>query len=112
MPSTDFTFHHFTTSGEYEWSRTLDIARCERIRWPRHLVDSAAAMGYPAWEEERRTDKNVNIATPDFRYLLVLGRRPSYLAIVTAFPVDQRRAARNKQNFQKYIKELGPLELA
>ena len=51
------TFWHFTSEGEVEAERTPDFRRCERIRWPKPLINQSPlqgeANGIKVWKNKR-----------------------------------------------------------
>ncbi|MFD4957913.1 hypothetical protein [Microbacterium sp. NPDC058389] len=96
-----FTYRHITTEGPVEANRTPDLARCERITWPRLILDEFATT-YPtpsseriAWWMNTRTssrgvETNYLISLADFSYVVIVGSRPAYAMLVTAYPVEFR----------------------
>jgi len=103
------TFWHVVSEGPDEASRTIDLARCERITWPRLMVDEFLGL-YPApandrivwWWNSRRNKSGVDerrllIALADFSYVVVLADRGHYLLFWTAYPVDQPHRRKKMQ---------------
>jgi len=72
-----------------------DLRRCERIRWPRAIIDALGTHRVAAWANERRGDRRVVIALPDFTYAVILADRGDYIMLWTAYSVDA--AYRRKQ---------------
>ena len=90
------TFWHIITEGDSD-SRVPDVDRCERIDWPRALLDAFCAS-YPQrtdgrivwWRTERGGKKRIVIALWDFSYVVVIDDRPKYAMLWTAYPVERR----------------------
>lgn len=102
------TFWHITSEGPEEEERTPDLRRCERIRWPRALIESMGSMQVVEWVQERRNkqgvlEKRFAIALPDFSYLVILTDRGDYVLLWTAFCVeyDSQRRKLNAE-YQSY----------
>ncbi len=104
------TFWHCVSEGNIEVERTPDLRRCERILWPRALVE-ALDNGRPEviwWRNERKGKTRLLIAPRDFSYLVVLDERPDYFLLWTAYLI-QYRHQRDKQerDFLAYWKAQG-----
>jgi hypothetical protein len=82
------TFWHLISSGEIENERLPEMQRCQRIRWPRPIIEHATEV--PMWTATKNGDLRVHLALPDFSYLVVLADRGTYLLIWTAFCVEQQ----------------------
>jgi hypothetical protein len=44
------TFWHFTSEGHVEAERTPDLRRCERIAWPRPIIERVDDPAVKVWE--------------------------------------------------------------
>jgi hypothetical protein len=95
------TFWHIISEGEDEAERVPDIRRCERIAWPRCIIDACATNNVRLWKQERRGETRVAIATADFGYLVVLADRGSYIMLWTAFVVE--RAHQRRKYEREYL---------
>ena len=91
------TFWHLITEGNDETNRTVDYDRCERIRWPRPIVDAVLTANIKGWRTTRGRSTRVCLATPDFSYLVVLEDRPTqgFIMLWTTYTVTYSR--RRKQ---------------
>lgn len=89
------TFQHLVSEGDDEGQRLPDLRRCERIRWPRAIIDALGTHRVVAWANERRGDRRVVIALPDFTYAVILADRGDHIMLWTAYVVD--KAYRRKQ---------------
>ena len=105
------TFWHFIQEGEVEDDRTPDLRRCERIRWPRPVIEAHADSGRVRLWCERRSARGRGqegrwqLALPDFSYLVVLADRGRFLLPWTAYhlerPHERRKLEQRWQISQK-----------
>jgi hypothetical protein len=96
------TFWHFISEGKVEASRTLDELRCQRIAWPRPMIDQETQQRLPLWWEERKGERRIIIGLPDFSYVVVLSERHTPQGLLylpwTAYQVlESHRRERNKK---------------
>jgi len=95
------TFWHLITRGPEEARRLRDERRCERIRWPRFLIDAYPHPRLRSWRNRRRRGWNLVIALEDFSYAVVLGIRRDYMLLITAYFVgDERGRRRLRRQYQ------------
>lgn len=79
------TFWHLTSEGAIEDERPPDFRRCERIAWPRAMIDRftgqkpCAVDSIVWWENQRGRDKRIVLALPDFSYVLIMADRGDYI---------------------------------
>jgi hypothetical protein len=107
------TFWHITSEGDEESERTPDLRRCERIRWPRPIIDASHGGELRWWVQIRRNksgarEKRIAIALPDFSYLTILADRKSYVLLWTTFCAEyahQRR--KHEKEYNEYWKSQG-----
>jgi hypothetical protein len=85
------TFWHIITEGLVEEERIPDLRKCERIRWPRPVIESVGTDRIRCWRYKRNGDSRITIALEDFTYILVLTDRKSYVLLLTAFPIERER---------------------
>jgi hypothetical protein len=69
------TFWHITSDGKTEGERTPDLRRCERIRWPRPLIEAFGTGAVHTWKNKRGRSDRVLISTLDYSYVVVLEDR-------------------------------------
>ena len=81
------TFWHIISSGEKEEAKIPDLRRCERIRWPRSVVDHFEEHGIKYWEQEKNWEKRIYLWLEDEDYLVVLAQRDDYILLWTAFVI-------------------------
>lgn len=92
------TFWHLISEGEVEGERTPDLRRCERIRWPRPIIEHHSDAVVRVWEGRKkasgRTRKRIYLWLEEQEYLVVLGREGQRVILVTAFLAQQAHAKR------------------
>ncbi|WP_146087738.1 hypothetical protein [Rathayibacter sp. AY1D7] len=104
------TYWHIISEGDDEETRSPVLARCERVGWPRELLNEFAAV-HPAassdrvcwWAVKRGSELRFNIALADFSYLVVVADRGDYVLLWTAFPIEHSNRRRKLQRqFDEY----------
>lgn len=104
------TFWHITSYGDDELTRIPDLARMERIAWPRMLIDDFC-YSHPApttgrsiwWLQDRGRTIRYLIALADFSYLVVIEDRRDYVLLVTAYAVEhENRRLKLKKECDAY----------
>jgi hypothetical protein len=99
------TFWHVVTEGAVEDTRVPDLRRCERIGWPRALIEAAGTDRTHTWETHRSSERRILIAPADFSHLVVLADRGNYLLLWTAYPVEQEhRRQRLHREYDEYTR--------
>ncbi len=89
-------FHHCVTEGdEEEEKRVPHYGRCQRLRWPRKMIEAAGTDRVRWWKEKQGSKRRVYVTLPDFAYLVVLEETKSHCVLVTAYPVDRDHTRRN-----------------
>lgn len=97
----EYTFWHLISRGPDHQSRVPDMRRCERIRWPRPLIQMPPGDRAKAWETRRSGDRRLILAVGDFSYLVVLAMRKGYYLLVTAYWVERKHERRKLQKQHK-----------
>jgi hypothetical protein len=100
------TFWHMISEGSVEEERTPDIRRCERIRWPKPIIEHSNEPLLKIWAENRGSKKRIHIWFEAEGYLVVLDDRKEYILPWTAFFIGRehekrkynKRWERNKEN--------------
>jgi hypothetical protein len=111
-PETDgksATFWHFISEGDVEEDRIPDFRRCERIRWPRPVMDYFSNQ-QPAesdrilwWKEKRKSETRYVLTTEDFSYKVVVADRGDYVLPWTAYYLEYDNARRKlRQKFEGF----------
>lgn len=81
-------FWHLIQEGNEEENREPNLRRCERIRWPRPIIEHEHEENILVWENERSGKTNICIFFSTRNYLIVLGKRSSYLLLLSAYPIE------------------------
>jgi len=87
-------FWHCISEGKVEEDRVPDMRRCERIRWPRGLIDAVGTGRVKWWKERDGSRCRSYVALPDFSYLVVMEEAATHFLMVTAYPIEQPHAQR------------------
>jgi hypothetical protein len=88
------TFWHLISEGRVEAERVPDLRRCERIRWPRPMIEAIGQGSVLCWRNIRGGETRVLIALPDFSYVVVLADRRRYVLLWTAYQVEHHHRRR------------------
>lgn len=91
------TFWHLISEGKDEANRLPDMRRCERIRWPRPMIEAEEWSAVHCWSGMRKGEQRVYLALMDYSYLVVLAVRNGYFILWTAFCVEQQHQRRKLQ---------------
>ena len=81
------TFWHIISEGRAEDERVPDLRRCERIRWPRPIIENPEAPILKIWENKRNGEKRICLWLEQQEYLVILAERKGYILLWTAFCV-------------------------
>ena len=103
------TFWHFISEGEVEDERLPNFRRCERIRWPRAIIDhaplSGESNGIKVWKSKRKNENRISIWFEAENYFVVLAERKGYLLPWTAYLIEYSNQKRKKQKeYDNYMK--------
>lgn len=91
------TFWHLISAGEDEASRLPDMRRCERIRWPRAMIEAEEWSEVHCWPSPRNAEQRLCLALKDYSYLVVLAVRNGYYIPWTAYYVEREHRRRKLQ---------------
>jgi len=83
------TFWHLISEGKLEKDRFPDLRRCERIRWPRPIIEHYNQPAIKFWVNGRRGEKRICLWFEEEEYLVILARRHSYIILWTAYLVTK-----------------------
>lgn len=110
------TFWHLVSEGEKEEERTPSIRRCERIRWPRPLIENINDKEVKVWETIRpwknQQQRRINFALEDFSYIVVIAENKRGFDLVTAYDVERiSRREKLKREYEQFVhqKKRAPL---
>ncbi|HYI07638.1 MAG TPA: hypothetical protein VEK57_01085 [Thermoanaerobaculia bacterium] len=95
-------FWHVVTEGSIESERMPALRRCERIAWPRAIVEAADTPLVNIWEAERRRpgkgrQVRLSLAPSDFSYLVVIRATSHAYVLVTAFYLEHEHQRKKKR---------------
>jgi hypothetical protein len=88
------TFWHMISEGSVEDERTPDMRRCERIRWPKPIIEHDADPAIKVWAEKRGSNKRIHIWFEQEGYLVVLDDRRDFILPWTAFYIERSHQRR------------------
>lgn len=91
------TFWHIVSEGLVEEERTPDLRRCERVRWPRAIIEHCDESCIKTWENTRRNERRILLWLEDSEYLVVLADRKDYVLFWTSYAVTQGHTKRKLQ---------------
>lgn len=75
-----------------ESSRLPNLRRCERIKWPKYIIENceeSKCKDLLVWPNTRKGKKNILLYCVSLDYLVVLGVRNGYYLLTTAYPVTR-----------------------
>jgi len=87
-------FWHMTCRYEARThAREVDLRRCERIPWPRPMIEHSTDRSLSVWKTERKKSGSprqirVLIWLESLDYVVVLAERPRAMILVTAYCTD------------------------
>lgn len=95
------TFWHLISTGSGEDDRLPDLRRCERIRWPRPIIEHADETIIRVWENERKGERRICLWLENQEYLVILARRRGYVLLWTGYPVTEaHQKAKLRKEFE------------
>ncbi|MES9892769.1 MAG: hypothetical protein ABW165_17320 [Candidatus Thiodiazotropha sp.] len=99
------TFWHMIQEGSIEEERTPDFRRCERIRWPRPIIENDADTVIKVWRNKRKGEDRVCLWFEQDSYLVILADRGKYILPWTAYPVEREHQQRKLQKeYEEYCR--------
>lgn len=99
------TFWHLISEGQSEDERLPDLRRCERIRWPRPIIEHDNDRVVKVWKNKRGSQTRICLWFEDQEYLVVLAERKRYVILWTAYPVTRSHRKRKlRQEYEAYVK--------
>lgn len=84
-----------------------DLRRCERIRWPRPIVENGVEPSIKIWENERKGDRRICLWLEQQEYLVILSSRNNYILPWTAYMVTAEHHKRKLQKEYDAFKKAG-----
>ncbi len=100
------TFWHLITEGKIENERIPDMRRCERIKWPRCVIENSEHDSIKIWKRKKNNDMRIYLCYGSWDYLVVLSDRKGYLLPWTAFVVKYSHTKKKlKREYFEFIKK-------
>lgn len=103
-------FYHLTCENyqhtDSEADRVPSLRRCERIKWPKELIENCSenCSKILIWENIRHGKTNIILFCPELDYVVVLAKRNGYLLLTTAYPIDYENRKRDLiKEYNNYI---------
>lgn len=93
-------FWHLVSDGDIEDQRCINLRRCERIRWPKPIIEMPEPDDIWIWQNDRKSEKRILLYIPEERYLVVLGIREGYFLLCSAYYVEH--ISRHKKLEKEY----------
>jgi hypothetical protein len=101
------TFWHLISEGGEEDNRRMEEPRCERIRWPRPMIEHVPCAEVHLWESKRGNETRSVLAFNDFSYIVVLAHRNGYVLPWTAYPIERNhRREKLRKEHQEYQQKI------
>jgi len=106
MKGKDATFWHIIEGSS---GGGPDLRRCERIGWPKPIINNSRDSEIKIWEEDQQGACRILIYLECAEYLVVLEKRKSYILFWTAYPIKYRGKKEDLlKKYGKYKKKLAP----
>jgi hypothetical protein len=103
------TFWHLISEGESEVDRVPDMRRCERIRWPRPVIEHSGEKAVKVWKNVRNGETRICLWLESEEYLVVLAERKEHVLPWTAYMVARDHQKQKLQReFEEYWKKKRP----
>lgn len=97
------TFWHLISEGKIEEERLPCTYRCERIAYPKPIIDNSNDKCLKIWIELRKGEKRIHIWYEDENYLVVLAQRGNYILPWTAFYIkEEHRKKKYNKRWNQY----------
>lgn len=99
----EVAFWHITSSKDnVTGERVPDFRRCERVAWPKAIVEHSDDKDLKIWRKGRGRKTRILLWLEELDYLVVLEERPGVVTLVTAYCIDQDN--RRRQLKKEWIK--------
>lgn len=104
----EYTFYHFTHSGDIEKERIPDLRRMERIGWAKPVIENCYKWNLKVWPQRRNGKKRLCIwlqRQDGSDYVVILDVRTNYILPWTAFVLEYEHQKRKRQKeYESYLK--------
>ncbi|MDH5035434.1 hypothetical protein [Chryseobacterium cucumeris] len=115
----DWTFAHFTSKGEIEEDRELDLRRCEKIGFIKPIIENIHLDCVKVWENTRLDKKNkpqtsVVIWCECVNCKIVLtkknGKNSEYYVITTFYLINSpSKILKHNNEYDEYVAKFGKI---
>ncbi len=100
----EYTYYHFTHSGNIENNRIPDFRRMERMGYPKPMIDKSKCKTLKVWRNKRGTKDRILILHEEEKYLVILDDRKGFILPWTAYYIENNsRLKRYLQEYKAYI---------
>jgi len=101
------TFWHMISEGRDEENRLPDLRRCERIRWPKPVIEHETDTLIKYWISVKSNENRIHIWFETEDYLVVLADRKGFLLPWTAFLVTREHTREKlRKEYKEYWKKV------
>lgn len=100
-------FHHCITEEDDKGNRVNDYRRCQRLRWPRKVIEAVGTGQVMWWKEKQGSKRRAYVTFLDFSYIVVLEEMSTHCVLVTAYPVDREHTRRSNSKRYEAAAEKG-----
>lgn len=98
------TFWHITHEGKIENQRTPDLRRCERIRWPRPIIEHNSDDAIRCWPNKRGRAERIVLWIYKQDYVVILDVRRGYILLWAAYCVTyENRKRQLLKEYEEYM---------
>lgn len=103
-------FWHMTSSVDRNTvDRLPDLRRCERIPWPRPMIEHQNDKALAVWQNKRKRDTRVLLWLEQLDYLIVLAEKPRTIVLITAYCTDREHTrAKLRKERDNYLEKQKP----
>jgi hypothetical protein len=102
------TFWHLIQEGKKEEDRVPDLRRCERIRWPKPVIEHDEDSVIKLWRNLRGCEERICLWFEQENYLVILADREKYILPWTAYLVETPHGKRKLQKeYEAYWRNKG-----
>ncbi len=105
VQSKEATFWHLISEGSEEDDRLPEMRRCERVRWPRPIIERDPNTEIKVWRNRRHGETRICLWVEDAEYLVVLAERREHILLWTAYPVKEpHRKRKLRKEYEEAVK--------
>lgn len=103
------TFWHLISEGTSESERIPDLRRCERIGWPKSMIERFEESEVKCWFNVRRgNERRWVIWVESAEYLVVLAERAGYFILWTAYQVTrEHQKQKQRREYEEFLTKYG-----